>query len=327
MKQIFISILLFALTGFAAHVAVLETIGAPKTLDLSERQYLTDKLRQIAVTSLSNDKGFTIMTRENINAMLPPGKSIEECEGSCLVETGKNISADYVAQARVSKFDKLLTITVELYETASGKLMASFTGESSNAKGLLNEIERKSGAFFSVINVNNDITKDRDGNIYKTIQIGNQTWMAENLNVTTKDSWCFENKLSNCVIYGRLYTWEAAKKSCPNGWHLPTKQEFDLLLYTIGGKKTAGNMLKSKYGWRDVYKKNIDHYGFSVLPAGVRNMDGKFFKASTAFWSSTEVERNYPYALHLTDDFEDVYLGFDNSIDNNWGFSVRCIKD
>lgn len=63
--------------------------------------FLTDKLRDRAKAVLPAYMGYVIMTRENINAMLPPGKSIEECEGSCLVETGKNIAADYVAQARV----------------------------------------------------------------------------------------------------------------------------------------------------------------------------------------------------------------------------------
>jgi hypothetical protein len=94
---------------------------------------------------------FTIMTRENITAMLPPGKSVEQCEGSCLVETGKNISADYVAQGRVGKFGKNLTLTVELYETAGAKLVGSFTSKSMDADGLLADIDKNAFALFSKV--------------------------------------------------------------------------------------------------------------------------------------------------------------------------------
>ena len=91
------------------------------------------------------------MTRENINAMLPPGKAIEDCEGSCLVETGKNISADYVAQAHVGKFVDNLTITVELYETAGNKLMGSFSSKAPDIEALENEIRQKSQELFARI--------------------------------------------------------------------------------------------------------------------------------------------------------------------------------
>jgi len=149
----FVAIALFLLANsFAAHVAVLETTRDDvNLLDHKECQFLTDKLRQMAIMELPTTSGYTIMTRENINTMLPPGKSVEECEGSCLVETGKNISADYVAQGRVSHFGSMVTLTVELYETASGKLMSSFAVQSENAEGLLKEIEERSAPLFSAI--------------------------------------------------------------------------------------------------------------------------------------------------------------------------------
>jgi hypothetical protein len=118
---------------------------------LSDRQYLTNVLREEAVKQLPATEGYTIMTRENIQQMLPPGKAIEECEGSCLVETGKNISADYICQARVGSFDGDLTLSAELYETAGNKLIASFNGHGTNLKELLALIERKSPDFFRVI--------------------------------------------------------------------------------------------------------------------------------------------------------------------------------
>ena len=152
MKRFLLLALFFVANCFATHVAVLETIQMDGDLDNRECQFLTDKLRQMAVMTLPSAEGWTIMTRENINEMLPPGKTLEECEGSCLVETGKNISADYVVQGRVSHFGSLLTITVELYETATGKLVSSIAVKSENAEGLLEEIEKNAGPMFLAIN-------------------------------------------------------------------------------------------------------------------------------------------------------------------------------
>jgi hypothetical protein len=108
-------------------------------------------LREEAVKQLPATENYTIMTRENIQQMLPPGKAIEDCEGSCLVETGKNISADYICQAHVGSFDGDLTLSAELYETAGNKLIASFNGHGTNLKELLALIERKSPDFFMVV--------------------------------------------------------------------------------------------------------------------------------------------------------------------------------
>lgn len=141
--------ILLSVPVFAAHVAVLETISPQGVLDVSDRQYLTDELRAQAVKALPAELNFTIMTRENISAMLPLGTSIEQCEGSCLVETGKNISADYVAQGRVGKFGNKLTLTVEFYETAGAKLVGSFTSESDDAAGLLLNIRAQSPGLFA----------------------------------------------------------------------------------------------------------------------------------------------------------------------------------
>ena len=138
--------------GPGKFVAVLETVSDGTTsLTASELHHLTDKLRAIAVQTLPAEMGFTIMTRENIQAMLPPGKALEECVGSCLVETAKNIAADYVAQGRVGRFGKDLTLTVELYETQGSKLMGSISVESLDARGLLGSIEKESPGLFGRI--------------------------------------------------------------------------------------------------------------------------------------------------------------------------------
>ena len=83
-------------------------------------------------------------------------------------------------------------------------------------------------------------TDARDGKIYKTVKIGDQVWMAENLNYDAGEgSWCYKDSLSNCEKYGKLYTWEAARRSAPKGWHLPSKEEFETLLNSLGGSGSA----------------------------------------------------------------------------------------
>lgn len=151
-KALFLLVVLnLCSVSFAKYVAVLETAAdsAVKSIvSFGERQYLTNVLREKAVRVLPAELNFTIMTRENINVMLPPGKSIEDCEGSCLAETGKNIAADFVAQARVGKLGENLTISAELYETAGNKLLASFNGSSATVEGLVAEINSKAENFF-----------------------------------------------------------------------------------------------------------------------------------------------------------------------------------
>ena len=135
-KLFFLFFLIFTTASQATYVAVLETSAdgsAKDGVSLSDRQYLTNVLREQAVKELPAVQNYTIMTRENIQQMLPPGKAIEDCEGSCLVETGKNIAADFIA---------------ELYETAGNKLIASFNGRGENVEELLELIKKESPAFF-----------------------------------------------------------------------------------------------------------------------------------------------------------------------------------
>ncbi len=140
-----------AFPAWATHVAVLETTAGSGVITLEEKQYLTDVFRSEAVKVLPAEQNYTIMTRENIQQMLPPGKAIEECEGSCLVETGKNIAADYICQARVGNFGGALTLSAELYETAGNKLIATINGQGANVNELLIIIKEKSPDFFRKI--------------------------------------------------------------------------------------------------------------------------------------------------------------------------------
>ena len=114
----------------------------------------------------------------------------------------------------------------------------------------------------------------RDGQTYKTLKIGSQTWMAENLNFKTKHSYCYDNDSSNCTKFGQFYDWVEATEVCPKGWHLPDTTEWNTLFATVGGRALASKVLKSKSLWKTCKNWNwqngngSDDYGFSALPAG-----------------------------------------------------------
>lgn len=169
----------------------------------------------------------------------------------------------------------------------------------------------------------------RDGQTYKTVKIGKQVWMAENLNFKSGDSWCYNNSEQNCNEYGRLYSWQAALNACPSGWHLPTSEEFGTLISNVGGIETAGKMLKSTIGWKENKGKSgngLDAFGFNVLPAGGRNYNGNFnyAGAGAGFWSATDYGESYAYILHLDYDYELAPLDDD---DKDYATSVRCLRD
>lgn len=137
-------------TKHTIYVAVLETVSHG-VIKQNENLYLTDVLREVARRVLPTKANYLIMTRENILAMLPPDKSIEECEGGCIVETGRNISADYVAQARINTYGSKITIGVELYHTATGNLISSFNAKSDNIDDLELKIREKAPSLFNEV--------------------------------------------------------------------------------------------------------------------------------------------------------------------------------
>lgn len=174
----------------------------------------------------------------------------------------------------------------------------------------------------------------RDGKTYKTVKIGNQEWMAENLNYQTGKSKCYDNKPENCDRYGRLYVWREAVTACPDGWHLPSKEEFEELEKLAGQKAgdidKAGTVLKSTTGWKDNDGKSgngTDGLGFGALPAGYYNSYFDAFPSegyNAGFWSSTEIGSNVAYHLDLL--YFNEGAGVDVNSKSN-AVSVRCVKN
>jgi len=182
------------------------------------------------------------------------------------------------------------------------------------------------------------------GQEYKTVKIGSQTWMAENLNYqpASGNSWCHGNDESNCNTYGRLYDWATAmdidasynneswgggnvghRGVCPVGWHLSSDREWTILMVAMDrNSDEQGKKLKSKSGWSN----GTDDYGFSALPGGSRDSDGSFRDIGFRgyWWTATENGGSNAYYRSINDGSASVYSNRNDKID---GFSVRCLKD
>jgi uncharacterized protein (TIGR02145 family) len=177
-------------------------------------------------------------------------------------------------------------------------------------------------------------TDTRNGKIYKTVKIGEQVWMAENLNYEAEESRCYDNKQANCDKYGRLYDWYMAMKVCPKGWHLPTNEEWDILYHYVDGtsdtsspyeSKTAGKFLKAMRGW-DKNGNGNDKFGFAALPGGY-GISGSSFNYVGDFgswWSANEINSKEAYSRVMSNYDETAYWGHHGK---SLLFSIRCLQN
>lgn len=178
-----------------------------------------------------------------------------------------------------------------------------------------------------------DVLKDsRDNQEYRTVKIGSQIWMAENLSFAAEESFCYTRFNYDCRKYGRFYSWDVAKDVCPAGWHLPTAEEFDLLFESVGGRDSAAVKLKSAEGWSH-YGNGTDEYGFNGTPSGFRDYRGRFDRQTmyAYLWSATEdaaagsaAPSKKAIGVHMMAGRKDVSV---YPYAKNFGLSVRCVKD
>jgi len=179
-------------------------------------------------------------------------------------------------------------------------------------------------AFSSVAQEKGSFTDSRDGKIYKTVKIGSQIWMAENLAYKVrKGCWAYNDDENNVLIYGYLYDWETAKKICPAGWHLPTDVEWETLTTFLGGDSVAGGNLKSNLNWESPNTSATNSSGFSALPGGSRSYEEVFDYVGNYgnWWSSKNGNVCF---MHMS--FDDSTVSSSRGNESN-GFSVRCIKN
>jgi uncharacterized protein (TIGR02145 family) len=197
---------------------------------------------------------------------------------------------------------------------------------------------------------------DIDGNTYKTIKIGTQLWMAENLKTTryrngdligttipvNKDmyhedlppeyQWSFEGTESNVSLYGRLYTWHTvddSRKICPANWHVPSDTEWNVLISYSGGLSVAADKLKERgtSHWLSPNTGATNQSGFTALPGGIRTMDGefKFNQLVAQYWSSTAlISNSVSWNVYMDNLGPQILMRTDPQ---RYGYSVRCISD
>jgi uncharacterized protein (TIGR02145 family) len=181
---------------------------------------------------------------------------------------------------------------------------------------------------------NATFTDPRDGNQYKTIKIGRQTWMAENIRYKTQEGnyFLYNRDIANLSLHGYLYDWEAAAGACPDGWRLPTTADYLELSQITGGNQVPGKLLL-KTGWQPDENASNES-GFSAYPGGFRDQTGKFREKGKAayFWTSEDMpERmgNYqqespPIVLGKN---AGHWINLYHGIHESTAFSVRCMKE
>lgn len=224
-----------------------------------------------------------------------------------------------------------------------------------NAKGTTYGNQQSFTSLADNTTITGTFTDSRDGNTYKTIKIGNQVWMAENLKYLPSVVGYATSSFAiakyyvygyngtvvatakatiNYATYGVLYNLTAAINSCPTGWHLPTEFEWNILFNTLGyinsGDEPVGDFLKSKTGWDNPNTGN-NYSGFTALPGGERYDTGftngtgfKYLGKQCNFWSSTVSDSEHSWMIGLSSSGNYYYSSFDYKRD---GYSVRCIRD
>jgi len=216
------------------------------------------------------------------------------------------------------------------------ELLAQLEEAKKQKAELLAQLEAaKSNAVLYQPPASNTFTDPRDGKVYRTVKIGNQVWMAENLNFETKVRGIFGisrsegsrgyNDPKNANKYGRLYNWDTTNQACPPGWHLPSKEEWQTLVNFVGGEKIAEKKLKAKSGWtyaslaqgRTINSSGTDDFGFSALPCGFGRPVGSDYVGYGGFWWSSSSE------YICIDPFEINY----GRGAKGFFYSVRCLQN
>jgi uncharacterized protein (TIGR02145 family) len=175
------------------------------------------------------------------------------------------------------------------------------------------------------------LTDPRDGQLYRTVWIGEQHWMAENLNYGEGIKSCYDGDPGLCETYGGLYSWEVSTEVCPAGWHLPTREEWEQLSAHLGPEE-AGQKMKA--GREDVVPWDGNNLsGFSAIPAGAGNGEGFHRKGDWAiFWSATAYDDQRAWFAQLDGfwypsppKYKNLYVGWYYLKSNL--FSVRCVEN
>jgi len=205
-------------------------------------------------------------------------------------------------------------------------------------KDYLNEIGKEP----LLIELEKGVT-DFDGNNYRAVTIGTQTWMKENLKSThyadgtaITEVYTYNSNPANAEMYGRLYSWNATMKNtniestqgvCPTGWHVPSDAEWTELTNTLGGESVAGGKMKEAglAHWNNPNTGATNESGFTALPAGLYGSNSQFMGKNTIafFWTSSDYNGFDKWVRYISYDSNIAYRAHAFA----YGHSVRCVKD
>ena len=252
-------------------------------------------------------------------------KPDNDAENAISSSTHKPSSSSY--KNKTSSSSNKSSSSVKEKSSSSQIKSSSSISYSSQELSSSSSIIRSSSAYSYTIALNKDYsygeyTDPRDGQTYRTANIGHTKWLAQNMNFATETSQCYRNDSAACRAQGRLYTWYDAQVVCPEGWHIPNKQEYyDLII------------MAHSY---DRYRYDLTHIGFSPTPSGyVYEKDFKKVNVAAYLWTSVDtlfsedIDRGGHFCLEIGNPLnsENCYSTFGWDDKNNMKTAVRCVND
>ncbi|MDR3011674.1 MAG: fibrobacter succinogenes major paralogous domain-containing protein [Chitinispirillales bacterium] len=323
-------------TEFLGKIAAAQTVHERPNIviivvnnDLTDAQKRVLKSRFIIPFTASNL--YSVVGRSDAFVQKPIKDRIFRANGSLIrdevYKVALEIGAAYVCFLELigPNDDAGFHVTARLINASTGSVHGS-PGQADIRN--LEEIDDVSGDIFRQMHANlnlNDgdmLTDPRDGRMYRIVKIGTQTWMAENLNFKTDNSWCYNENDANCRKYGRLYNWNAARGACPGGWRLPNRNDWARLIQHAGGWRVAGSRLKSSSDWN-----GTDDFGFSAIPGGARGCGGGGFAlmGENAYWWGGNAASGESAYFYGADSGLPALGESTNRV--TCGFAVRCVQE
>lgn len=331
--------------------------------------YISDPAQGLLVFNSDNNKLYFYSSEDNMwkdistgSGTISPGTPSPELPGGVALNDSNNqpdVSAmlDIQSDKQGILIPRLSTSDISaIANPANGLLVFNKDSEKfsvyNESTGTWNNLLTGTNTIESFVCGISEITDNRDGKTYGTTQIGDQCWMAENLNIGTRidgvldqsqqtpeviEKYCYNDNEVNCDIYGGMYQWHEAMQYtdvqgvrgiCPEGWHLPTNLDWSQLrsyLSANGHYGTEAVALKSTYGWYN-NGNGTDDFGFTALPAGRRHTTTEFIELTknAIFWSSTKVTSVTAHYSMMTYNNNQIV----KSYRSRWcGISIRCIKN
>lgn len=326
--------------------------------DCSDASSSSLKLSSSRVTQQSSDSETSVSSsaESSSSSVESPSSSSEKSSSSSAIQSSGDGTSSSVSSSSSEESSGSEKSSSSSIESSSSEEWFGFE-ESSSSVALATpcKTETEDNCEYG------ELIDSRDGQKYKTVKIGEQWWMAENLNyaylqpTATLDSssFCYNHETAKCDEYGRLYMWSAAMDSvgmfsedgkgcgwhsdsalvdtvqgvCPEGWHLPSATEFMILAEAVGGMDSAGLKLKSTSGWKKrsdgTSGNGTDAFGFKALAAGAMvKLSGIGFEGLDMSMNFwTSTQKNRNFFIDR-DDYAVLYSNYED-----FGYPVRCVKD